>query len=120
MANEKNLKPMNTRTPRERKEISSKGAKACNEVKRRKKELKECLEVLLETEIKDKNGVVKTGAEALAAQLFKKAMSGDVKAFIALRDTAGQKPIERVQVAEVEQSTIDEVENIFNDKKTGC
>lgn len=112
---EKNLKPLNERSPKERKEIATMGAIASNEAQRKKKELKECLQALLEMEMKGKNGETKSGAEALAAQLFKKALSGDVRAFEVLRDTAGQKPVERVQLAEIEPATIEEVEKIFND-----
>ena len=110
--NKQNLK---VPTSEEARRNGAKGGKASAESKRRKKELKECLEILLENVIVAKNGEEKTGAEALSAQLFKKAMSGDVRAFEVLRDTVGQKPIERVQIAEVEQSTIDEVEKLFNE-----
>ena len=37
MANEKNLRPLNTRSQRERKEISKMGAKASNQVQANKK-----------------------------------------------------------------------------------
>lgn len=76
--------------------------------------LRECLEELLTKTYDTKQGQM-LGSEALAAMLMKKAMSGDVKAFEVLRDTAGEKPVEKVMVAEVEQSIIDEVEKIVND-----
>ena len=44
-------------------------------------------------------------------------MKGDVKAFEVLRDTAGEKPVEKVMVAEVEQSVIDDVERMVNDEQ---
>lgn len=47
---------------------------------------------------------------------MKKAMKGDVKAFEVLRDTAGEKPVEKVMVAEVEQSIIDEVWKMVKDE----
>lgn len=92
-----------------------KGGKASGEARRRKKELRECLELLLEQEITDRKGTKKTGAEALSATLFKKALSADVRAFEVLRDTAGQKPVERVQLAEIDAGVIEEVESIFNE-----
>lgn len=64
-------------------------------------------------EYKDKDGKTKkmTGAEAAAMKLIQKFMrDGDLRAFELLRDTAGQKPVEKVMIAEVEQSVIDEVE----------
>lgn len=54
-----------------------------------------------------------SGAEAICAKLFEQALKGDKKAFEIIRDTSGQKPIEKVQVATVEQSVIDDIEQIF-------
>lgn len=91
-------------------EEASKGGKASVESRRRKKDLKEALEMLLERETKDKAGNVVTGAQAISARLYAEALKGNVKAFEVLRDTVGQKPVEKVMIAEVEQSVIDEVE----------
>lgn len=107
MANEQNLKPLTTKKARE---IGSKGGKASVEARRKKKDLRNAIEILLETDIKGKNGEIKSGAEAIAIAQFQKALKGDTRAFEVLRDTAGQKPIEKVMVADVEQSVIDEVE----------
>jgi len=109
MANEQNLLKGDERhkfTPEEH----SKGAKASAEARRRKRDLRNALEMLLEKDFKDKEGKTITGAEAITAKLFQQAMNGNVKAFETLRDTVGQKPVERIVVAEVEQSVIDEVE----------
>lgn len=100
-------------------EKGRKGGIASGIAKRRKKELRECLEELLERDIKTRDGKTMTGAEAISAKLFQKALNGDVRAFEVLRDSAGQKPIEKIQVAEVDQATIDDVEAIFNDTKAG-
>lgn len=98
MANEQNLNPFGTLTEDEQREISSKGGKASGEARRKKKLLRECLEILLEKEITDKKGETMSGAEALSTKLFAEAMKGNVKAFEVLRDTAGQKPVEKVQM----------------------
>lgn len=116
MANEQNLNPFGTLTESEQRKIASKGGKASGEARRRKKLLRECLEELLEKEMKDKSGNTVSGAEALAVKLFKKAMDGDVKAFEVLRDTSGQKPVEKIMVADVEPAVIAEVEAIVNGK----
>jgi hypothetical protein len=115
MANEQNLNPFGTLTENEQREISSKGGKASGEARRKKKLLRECLEILLEKEMTDKKGETMTGAEALSAKLFKEAMKGNVKAFEVLRDTAGQKPVEKVVVSEIDTDVIDEVERMIND-----
>lgn len=90
----------------------SKGGKASAEARRRKRDLRAALEALLEKDIKTKDGKVLSGAEAIAVKQFEKALKGDGRAFELVRDTAGQKPIEKVQVAEVDQSIIDEVEKM--------
>lgn len=115
MANEQNLNPFGTLTEDEQRKISSKGGKASGEARRKKKLLRECLEILLEKEMTDKKGETMTGAEALSAKLFKEAMKGNVKAFEVLRDTAGQRPVEKVIVSEIDADVINEVERMIND-----
>ena len=66
MANEKNLRPLNTRSQRERKEIAKMGAKASNRVQRNKKLLREAVEVLLATSA-DKNTKVMLRSYKIAA-----------------------------------------------------
>lgn len=98
MANEQNLLKPEDLTPSQRRANASKAGKASGEARRKKKLLRECLEIILEKEMKGKNGETITGAEALTTKLFAEAMKGNVKAFEVIRDTAGQKPIEKVQM----------------------
>lgn len=93
-------------------EEQSKGGRASAEARRQKRDLRKALEILLENDIIDSKGNAKSGAEFIAFQQFKKAMKGDTKAFEVIRDTAGQKPIEKIQVAEVDQNVIDDVERM--------
>lgn len=96
-----------------------KGGKASGKSRNRKKLLREYFEILLEKKITDKNGVTMTGAEAMATKVFQLALKGDLKAFEIVRDTAGQKPIEKVVVSEVDNDVIDEVERMIkNDADT--
>ena len=115
MANEQNLLKPEDLTPKQRRENASKAGKASGEARRKKKLLRECLEILLENEITDKNGNAMTGAEAMAAKVFQQALKGDLKAFEIVRDTAGQKPVEKLVVSEVDTDIIDEVERMVND-----
>lgn len=108
MANEDNLKPVKSKS--EARQRGSNGGKKSGEARRRKKEIRECLEMLLEKEIKTRTGETMSGAEAISAKLFEKALKGDVRAFEVLRDSAGQKPIERINVATVDDGTIKELE----------
>ena len=107
-----NLKPQNTRTKEEQRVIATMGGIASGEARRKKKLLKECFDVLLEKDYKRKDGYTASGAETLALTVFEKAQRGDLKAFELVRDTAGQKPVDKVMLAEVDQKTIDEVESM--------
>ena len=115
-ANPQNLK---IPTSEEARRNGAKGGINSVKSRRRKKLLRECLEELLDIEQEVKiNGVTlkKTNAELLSVTLMKKALKGDVKAFEVLRDTAGEKPIDKVMVADVDQSVIDEVEEMVKDE----
>lgn len=112
MANEANLegKGFDSRTTEEQREIARLGGKASAEARRRKKDLRLALEMLLEKDFKDKNGNIISGTEAVTAKLFEQAMKGNIKAFETIRDSVGQKMPERIMIAEVDQSVIEEVE----------
>lgn len=100
-------------------EEQSAGGKASGRARRQKADLRKACEMLLEMDIKGKDGTIKSGAEAIALAQLQKALKGDAKAFEMLRDTSGQKPVDKVMVAEVEQSVIDEVERaILDDDET--
>lgn len=99
-------------------EDRAKGYAKRMENKARKKALKECLEILLERDIKANNGETMTGAEAISAKLFEQALKGDKKAFEIVRDTAGQKPADKVIVSTVDQNVVDEIESMFNSMKS--
>jgi len=113
MANEQNLRPSEHKFTLEE---AKKGAQKSAEVRRAKRDLRQALEILLETDVKNKKGEVKSGAEAIAIAQFQKALKGDTRAFEVIRDTAGQKPVEKVMVAEVDNDVINEIENmVLND-----
>ena len=88
MANEQNLVPMASRTPRERREISRKGQKASTEAKRARKTLKETLLRMLE-EGNTQNDIT--------LALLQKALNGDTKAYEVIRDTVGEKPTDKIE-----------------------
>ena len=68
------------------------GGKKSGEARRKKKALREHLEALLA----GKQGDMTT-AEALTLALVEKGLSGDVRAFEVIRDTIGEKPVEKSQ-----------------------
>lgn len=99
MANESNLegKGFDSRTTEEQREIARQGGKASVEARRRKKDLRLALEMLLEKDFKDKSGNNITGTEAITAKLFEQAMKGNVKAFETIRSTVGQDSVQKVE-----------------------
>lgn len=116
-----NLIPLNERTKEEQRAITSQGGIASGKARRRKKLLRECLEELLERETVGENGEKMSGAEAVSVKLFQQALAGDLKAFEIVRDTAGQKPIEKVQMkTDVNiADSADRLNGIFSDIKNG-
>ena len=120
--NPQNLIPVTQRTKEEAIKISSNGGKASGKARRNKAMLKDCLNILLEKKMEADNGKKVTGAEALSINLFMKALEENdtakaAKAFEVIRDTSGQKPIDKIMVAEVDQDIINEVENMINDEE---
>lgn len=89
-----------------------KGGQKSGEARRAKKSLREAMQVLMDADLTGKDGKTMTGTEAMAAKVFQAALKGDWKAWELVRDTAGQKPVERVMVADVEPSVIAEVEEM--------
>lgn len=110
MPNPENIKPV--RSTKEARKRGKAGGIASGKARRKKKLLKECLDELLEKEWENRQGEKMSGAEAISVAVFKKALAGDMKAYEIVRDTAGQKPVDKVMLAEVDQNTINEVENM--------
>lgn len=98
MANEQNLIPFTERSESEVRELNSKGGVNSGEARRRKRDIRLALEALLEKDITDKHGNTMSTAEAIAIKQIEKALKGDTKAFEVVRDSAGQKPVEKVSV----------------------
>ena len=114
MANEQNLvngKATQFKSGEQAVENGRKGGKASGEAKRRKKEMKERLEILLSMPIKDGKGAaiekIKSFAEikgknitvedAILIAIAQKALKGDIQAGTFIRDTVGEKPTTKVE-----------------------
>lgn len=99
MAGKENLRPVSSKD--EARERGRKGGLASGEARRKRKTLKEELLLMLsegETQ------------QSVTLALIEKAMGGDTKAFEVIRDTIGEKPVDKVMIADVEPSVIAEVE----------
>ena len=84
---EENLIKNEDLTPTERRLRAIKAGQASGEARRKRKELKDELLLLLG------NGDAQT---RLCTALLERALKGDVRAFETVRDTIGQKPVDRV------------------------
>ena len=110
----KNLKPLNTRSKEEQKKIRSAGGKKSGEVRRQRKTLREeLLAILADGNTQNK----------MSLALVQEAISGNnagsvTKAFETIRDTIGEKPVDKIVVAEVDQSIINEIEAMVKDDET--
>lgn len=118
---EDNLNPFTSEQSREKAKINgAKGGKASGEAKRRKRDLRLALEALLESDVKKKDLSGKeqdmSVAEAISLEQVRKALKGDSKAYEVVRDSAGQKPVDKIQVAEVDADILMQVESmVMND-----
>lgn len=90
MANENNLNPV--RSENEAREKGKKGGIASGEARRKKKTIRETLEMMLSGKMPD--GA--TRQDAIVVALLEKALSGDVRAFEAIRDSIGEKPVNAI------------------------
>ena len=102
-------------TPEQRRENGRKGGIASGEAKRKKKAMRERLEILLDLPMKSGKGVdleaIKNFAalkgknitvqDAMMIAQIQKALKGDTNAAAFVRDTAGQNPAQKIE-AEVD------------------
>lgn len=118
--NPQNLTFNTGKTQEELREHLSKAGKASGKARRDKKNLRLALEALLEKKTTDpETGAKMTGAELITLKLYEQAVQGNVKAFEVLRSTIGQDPVQKLMVAEVDQTVIDEVESAVYDGEEG-
>lgn len=115
MANEQNLR---VPTSSEARANGKKGGIASGKSRRAKKSIREAMQILMDADLTGKDGKTMTGTEAMAARAFQAALKGDWKAWELVRDTAGQKPVDKVMIADVEPSVIAEVEAMVNGSET--
>lgn len=115
--NPQNLIPQNKKSPEERSRIARMGQIASTEAKRRKKTFREAMEAILEKEVLDKNGNKINLLTAISAKQIEKAGKGDTKAFEVIRDTIGQKPVERVEITEWDTKIAGEIEAYVDGRK---
>ena len=113
MANEQNLRPSEYKLSLEE---AKRGGIASGEARRRKRDLRLALEILLEKEYTDAQGKKITGTEAITAKLFQQAMKGNIRAFETIRSTVGQDPVQKVEHVNISDETREQIERFLNDE----
>ncbi len=105
-----NLIPMNQRSPEDVRRICKMGAKATSQKKRRQRTFRESVVALMKCEVLNEEqkkvleemGLDPTTLNQIQVAVFEKAAKGDVEAARYLRDTAGEKPRDGVEIGNLE------------------
>lgn len=106
--NEQNLIPNSQRSPKEVRENGRKGGKKSGQVRAERKKFNELFNSYLDKMISNeqiKEQMLQfgftdeecTNKNAIVFAQYKEALKGSTQAFIAVRDTMGEKPIEQIQ-----------------------
>lgn len=133
MANEQNLVPFTSeQSPEEAKKNGAKGGKASGRARREKKSMQELAKIVLNmpfepseeelddiertcfTEFPEKKLTV---GERSLLMVAKKAMKGDASALTFLRDTAGERPIEKIEVSGDVETAANRIRDMIAAKK---
>ena len=117
-------------TPEQRSEYGKIGAQKSMETKRKRKEMRETLDILLKMPMKkgktysaedikcfaDLKGKNITIDQAMMVCLVQKALKGDLSAIAMVRDTVGEKPAEKVEVTKnpFDELTVDELRKLID------
>lgn len=93
-----------------------KGGIASGKARREKADLKRQLQIWLESDVaKDKYGNPLTGTELMVQVAAKEMKNGNPKYWELIRDTAGFKPVDKVQIAEIDPEVMDEVDKMVSE-----
>lgn len=123
MANTDNLKRGNPetqfRTGREQVEIATKGGIASGKARREQSAFRDCINAILEEDGGKYNGETISKKKLIAIKALKYLLDENelsahefARMFEMVRDTIGEKPVDRVQVSELDAAVVDEVEAI--------
>lgn len=107
-----NLISLTNRTKEEQREIAIKGGKASGEARRKNRNMKECLKMLLSLDVKSPKAREQlkalgidneemTNEMALMVSMLNKALKGDKGCAEFIRDTSGQQIVNKTEVTEI-------------------
>lgn len=114
--------PINSRPIEEARKIQSMGGKASGVAKRKKKLIKETLEMCLDLKVTEKAKIAKlksigieeedmTNQTLIALGVIARAKTGDPYAATFIRDTLGQKEADKLEIGKMSKEIIADIEN---------
>lgn len=121
MANEQNLNPINSEEMA--RDYQQRSVEARKRNSARKKTIKETLDILLECKPTDKDLALMraqgvdvdndaTYRQAIAFSIVNRAMKGNPRAFELIRDTVGEKPVEKIEQTNIDVEYAEAVEYV--------
>lgn len=109
MAGLKNGNPRHTLTVEE----ARKGGRKSAETRAKRKSIREAFEAICAKQYSDANGNQIDGITAMCMKQFQLAMNGDTKAFVEIRNSLGEMPVQRVEVDTIDPQARERVERIL-------
>lgn len=109
MAGLKNGNPRHTLTVEEQRRGGQKSA----ETRARRKTIREAFEAICSDQYTDEHGNEVDGITAMCMRQFQLAMDGDTKAFVEIRNSLGEQPVQRVEVDTIDPQARERVERIL-------
>jgi hypothetical protein len=122
-----NLKPVQTK--KEARERGRRGGKASGEARRKKKSMREALQVIMSLDVQDKRARHKIkemfgindedidNQMLVLASTINQATKGNMQAITFIRDTLGEKPVEKMEVSSPINETINKIEEHISKRK---
>lgn len=111
MAGLKNGNPRHALTVEE----ARKGGRKSAETRARRKSIREAFEAICSDQYTDEHGNEIDGITAMCMKQFQLAMNGDTKAFVEIRNSLGEMPIQRVEVDTIDPQARERVERILSE-----
>lgn len=106
-----NGNPRHTLTVEEQRRGGLKSA----ETRAKRKSIREAFEAICSKTYTDQNGNQVDGVTAMCMKQFQNAMNGDTRAFAEIRDSLGEKPVERVETVEISPEVYERVERALEE-----
>lgn len=109
MAGLKNGNPRHALTVEE----ARKGGKKSAETRAKRKTIREAFEAICAKRYVDASGQEIDGITAMCMKQFQAAMNGDTKAFIEIRNSLGEMPVQRVEVDTIDPQARAEMDELL-------